>query len=147
MGTISDRQKTVLELKGGREIIKEFLFDKCHYLTVVAAQLFKSQEVKLFYLEASSRVIHSAISLDEDLVIDIIVGIELLMRLKHSNDATNSMTGIYGREGRCLSSIIKLHDFDPNEYYSEDGFNYRPIQERIKKWFIDTNVIEEKKEV
>lgn len=129
------RQSEIISRKGrdGAVFIGEFMHDKCHYFTVIAANAIGASKVAVFYLEGSKRVIHSVVMLGDERVLDAL-GCRPVVEVQATYDAMNNMTGAYFAQGRCSYQVIELTDFDPGEYYIEPLSDLSAITERITDW-------------
>lgn len=133
-----ERQKKLIKEKSGRSFVKEFLYGKCHYFTSVAADLVGSNEVVVFYLECSGRIIHSAVSEKGGYILDVL-GVRSRHEVQSEYDAMNSMTGIYHSEGCCKYYVVSLGEFNPDTFYREPASDLVVLKDAIKQWLAKLN--------
>lgn len=119
--------------------ISNLLGDNCHYFTLIAAEKLKSQKVAIFYLKASGRVIHSAVVIDDDTVMDAL-GERPVLEVEASIDAINNITSnhfpatIYDKEGACISRILLFSEFDPAQFYNSPPSNLNMMKKDALLW-------------
>lgn len=98
--------------------IREYAYDKCHILTKVLSEYLQLNDIAVFYLKNTNVIIHSAILLKNERIIDA-RGISTIKEILAFYDQANTMTGVYQHSGCCLSKTIKSHEFDPEVFYNE----------------------------
>lgn len=128
-----ERQLKLATDEHNSKIIAEFMHDKCHYFTVVTAEQLDLREVTIFHLKSSGRIIHSAVAIGDNTVMDAL-GNRTADEVEAVYDAMNSFTGIYHAEGQCVSSSLSLSDFDPDQFYTEPLSDLSEVKKRALKW-------------
>lgn len=136
-----ERQLNLTTNDNDRQLIKEFLYDKCHYFTATALSLLQKKRVVLFYLENSGRVIHSATEVDPQYIIDVL-GERCKKEVESMYDGINSVTGIYESEGRCLPLNIDSGDFSPHTYYTATDIDLGQVQKKVHEWLVLRGILE-----
>jgi len=113
---LAEKRQSLCKNKETSNFIREFAFDKCHYLTKVLADHLLSKDVTLFYLSNTQQIIHSAIPVEAGAVLDA-QGIARTKEIEAYYDASNHAMGQFEALGPCLSEQIPAATFDPDSFY------------------------------
>lgn len=97
------------------KFIKEYGYDKCHFLSKAIAEHYKLKNIICFYFEKSEEVIHSGVFFEGN-VVDA-RGISDIKEIQDFYDNTNIITNKYSLHGKCCFTILNKNDFDPNIFY------------------------------
>jgi hypothetical protein len=129
----ANRQTQLLKKKNGKYLIKKYFKSDCHYLTKALGEKLNLDNVVVFYLTKSERVIHSAIMINSKKVLDIL-GKRDIEEIKDFYDAQNNLLGIYNNEGHCSSTVISNSDFDQNQFYTNNNYDKISIINEKNEW-------------
>lgn len=129
-----ERQINLAKMKNGKYLISKYLQSDCHYLTKALGEKLESENVILFYLSKSGRVIHSAIKYNNDNVLDIL-GERKKEEIIDFYDSHNDLFGLYKKEGYCTTMLVNINDFNCNDFYTENSYDKNKILEETKNWF------------
>ena len=128
-----EKQTLLAKDKNATKIIQEFLFDKCHYFTAIISEHIRSESVTLFYFSISGRIVHSAVTINENQVLDAI-GRRSCSEIESTFDAISASTGQYHKQGRCDSYTLSLANFDPDLFYTEPLIISNDFKQKAIEW-------------
>lgn len=115
------------------KIIAEFLYNKCHYFTLIACEYLRAESVTIFYLSNSGRIVHSAIAVDKNMVLDVL-GRRTSSEIKSAYDAMNSVTGLFHTEGHCVSRTLPIASINLDSLYTEPLIDLSEVRQKATDW-------------
>lgn len=129
-----EKQNLLLKNKNGKYLIKKYLYSDCHYLSKALSESLNIENIVIFYLEKSGRIIHSAVKYDNENILDIL-GKREKKEVSNFYDVQSDIFGIYHTEGVCKTMVVKTEDFDQKQFYTNDNYQKNIILDETKSWF------------
>lgn len=115
------------------QFVREFAYDRCHYLTMALSKKLKTTNIAIFYLSKTNQIIHSAV-LTNNYAIDAF-GKQSIADIETFYNYQNKAMGKFDEYGQCEHFQTTLANLIPNRFYDAAYYDLDTLKKIIDKWF------------